>query len=123
MTSIPSDTLLEIFLVKSHHEKISPIFICHNLYYSGLKCMRTLSLNTAYNVIMKNPRDISSTRVLGTQMFPPGLLKFFMEAYHYATKESYSYLFIDSKPTQSDELRLRTRIFPGEDTICFVPPI
>ena len=84
--------------------------------------MRSLSLNTAYNIIMKNPRDKSSIRTLGSQMFP-GQNAWFMEAYNHATKDSYSYLVIDSKPTQSDELRLRTNIFPGEDMICFIPNI
>ena len=71
---------------------------------------------------MKNPRDKSSTRILGSQMFT-GQTKWFMEAYSYATRESYSYLLIDSKPTQADNLRLRANIFPGEDMICFIPNI
>ena len=120
MTTIDSDILLNIFTVLSHHRKINPIFICHNLYFSGLKCMRTISLNTAYNVIMKNPRDKSSIECLGRQMFP-GQSKFFMESYNFATRKSYSYLVIDSKPTQDDDLRLRTNVFPGEQMICFIP--
>lgn len=120
MLKIDPQLLLDTFLVKAHHEKINPIFICHNLYFSGLKALRTINLNTCYNVLMKNFRDISSVRTLGSQMYPAGSLKFFLECYTYATKEAYSYLLIDSKPTQRDEVRLRTRIFPGEDTICFV---
>ena len=120
MTCIDSDVLLNIFTVLSHHRKVNPIFICHNLYYSGLKCMRTISLNTSFNVIMRNPRQKSSIEVLGRQLFP-GQSKFFMEAYCYATRKSYSYLFIDSTPTQDDDLRLRANIFPGEDMICFIP--
>ena len=122
MTQIQENILLDIFLVYSHHRKVYPVFVCHNLYYSGLKNMKTISLNTTYNVIMKNPRDKSSTRILGSQMFT-GQTKWFMEAYSYATRESYSYLLIDSKPTQADNLRLRANIFPGEDMICFIPNI
>ena len=121
MTDIPEKTLLDLFLV-GRHKHVYPIFICHNLYYSGLKSMRTISLNTSYNIIMKNPRDKSSTRVLGSQMFT-GQTPWFMEAYSYATREPWSYIFIDSKATQADECRVRSRIFPGDDIICFVPHI
>jgi len=120
MTSIKSDVLLNIFLVMSHHRRVNPVYICHNLYYSELKCMRTISLNTTYNVIMKNPRDKSSIECLGRQMFP-GDSRWFMESYNHACSLNlFSYLVIDSKSTTPDEIRLRTNIWPGQDTICYV---
>ena len=119
MVTIKPDDLLDLFLVQSHHSKINPVFICHNLYHSN-KSSRTIALNTTYNVLMRNPRDKSSVICLGSQMFP-GESKYFIESYNLATKDSYSYLFIDSKANQDEKLRLRTRIFPGEDQICFIP--
>ena len=119
MMSIKPDVLLDLFTVQSHHAGVNPVFICHNLYYSNQKSARTVNLNTTYNCILKNPRDKSSINCLGSQMFP-GESKYFLESYSIATKDSFSYLWIDSKPNQDEKLRLRTRIFPGEDQVCFV---
>ena len=122
MCDINEKILLDLFLVYSHHRSVYPIFICHSLYHSGLKCNRTISLSTTYNVIMKSNRDKSSIRVLASQMFP-GQVKWFVEAFSYATRDNFSYIVVDSRSTQADELRVRTRVFPGEDMICFIPNI
>ena len=114
--------LSDIFLVLSHHRRVSVCLITHSLFYPGLKCRKLIMDSTTYNIIMKNNRDKLSVRTLASQMFP-GETKWFMEAYNYATKDNYSYLLVDSKNTQADELRLRTRVFLGEDQICFVPNI
>ena len=122
MCDIPEKSLLDLFLVYSHHKRVFPCFICHNLYYSGLKNMRTISLSTTYNIILRNPRDKSGIRTLAAQLYP-SQTKWFLEAYEFATSQSYSYILLDSKPTQADEVRVRTRILPGEDMICFIPHI
>ena len=122
MTDIESKALLDLFLVLSHHRRVYPVFITHSLFYTGMKARKTIMDSTTYNIIMKNNRDRLSVRTLASQMYP-GQTKWFMEAYDYATRDSFSYLLIDSKNTQADELRLRTRIFPNEDQICFIPNI
>ena len=119
---LDSKLLSDLFLVYSHHRKIMPCVITHSLFYPGLKCRKLIMDSTTYNIIMKNNRDKASVRCFASQVFP-GQTKWFMEAYNYATKDSYSYLLVDSKNTQADELRLRTRVFPGEDQICFIPNI
>ena len=120
MSTIDPDVLSKTFTIYSHHRKVLPLFITHNLFYTGLKCGRTIALNTVYNVIMKTTRDKASIEVLARQVFL-GQVKFFMESFNYATRKSYSYLVLDSKNDQDEEVRLRTQIFPGEDTICFIP--
>ena len=42
-----------------------------------------------------------------------------MEVYQDATSEVYGYLVIDCDPKSPQELKLRTKIFPGERTICY----
>ena len=121
MTDIPSDSLQNIFLV-GRHDKINPVFLSHNLYYPGLKCMRTISLNTKYNIIFKNPHDKSAVRVLASQMYP-GKSKWFMEAFDHVTNGKWTYLLVDCKPDQEEEIRLRTRIWPGEDQITYIATV
>ena len=44
-----------------------------------------------------------------------------MEAYKDATREPYSYLLLDLRPEQHEDLRLRTNVFPGETHYVYVP--
>ena len=46
----------KLFTVGSHHKGLSVYFISQNLFEGG-KHARTISLNTEYNVVFKNPRD------------------------------------------------------------------
>ena len=46
-----------------------------------------------------------------------------VEAYTDAVKKPYGYLVIDMSLQTEDKRRLRTRIFPGEDPIIYVPKV
>lgn len=61
--------ILNLFTKGSHHRNLSVIFIVQNVYFQG-KIMRTLSLNAAYLVLFKNPRDKLQMITLGKQMYP-----------------------------------------------------
>lgn len=104
--------LANLFTKGSHHNNISVIFITQNLFHQGNQ-MRTISLNCHYPIIMKNPRDKAQIRCFGNQVFP-GKLKFFLEAYEDAAKDSYGYLLIDLTQSTPEKLRLRARITPEE---------
>jgi hypothetical protein len=46
----------------------------------------------------------------------PGKAKYFQDAYLDATKKRGGYLLLDLKPETPDDWRVRTNIFPEEDT-------
>uniref|UniRef100_A0A7E4ZQH2 DUF1653 domain-containing protein n=1 Tax=Panagrellus redivivus TaxID=6233 RepID=A0A7E4ZQH2_PANRE len=50
-----------------------------------------------------------------------GRLKFFVACYNDATKDPYSYLLVDMHPQTPDNMRLKTYIYPSENTITYVP--
>jgi len=79
-----------------------------------------MSLNAHYMVLFKNPRDASQFASLARQMYPTKS-SFAVEAYKDATREPYSYLFVDLRPEQDEDLRLRTNIFPAETGYVYVP--
>ena len=112
------DRLTRLFSVGSHHRNLSIIFIVHNLFSQG-KEMRTLSLNTHYIVLFKNPRDRLQISVLARQMYANNA-RFLMEAYHDATKQAYGYILIDLKPTTDEALRVRTGILPDDVQLVYV---
>ena len=120
MTKCHSDErLTRLFSVGSHHKNMSIIFIIHNLFHHGRE-MRTLSLNSHYIIMFKNPRDSLQISTLARQMYP-GKSKFLVESFHDATKQAYGYLLLDLKPTTEDQLRIRTGILPDNVQIVYVP--
>ena len=81
--------------------------------------MYTISLNSHYLVLFKNPRNVGQFSILARQMYPSGF-KFAEEAYRDATERPFGYLFVDLKPPQDEWYRLRTNIFPGEMQYVYV---
>ena len=108
-----------IFTKASHHRSISVIQIVQNLFGKN-KEQRTISLNSHYLVIFKNPRDKTQIVNLGKQMYP-GMSKFVSEAFISATQKPNSYILFDLRQETSENLRLRTNIFPGELHTVFIP--
>ena len=100
--------ITRLFSVGSSHRNLSIIFIVHNLFDKG-KEMRTISLNTHYLIVFKNPRDNQQIATLARQMYP-GRSHFLLEAFQDATKHPFGYLLIDLKPKTPDFLRILTSI-------------
>lgn len=113
-----NDFLDRLFTVGSHHWNVSCVFITQSLYS---KDIRTARANAHYIVLTKNPQGLLQVRTLGSQLYPKRL-GYFLEAYHDATSEPFSYLLINMHPANTNEdLRLSTRIFPGEKTTIYLP--
>jgi hypothetical protein len=102
----------KLFTKKSHHGNLSVINIVQNLFHQS-KEHRTISLNASYLCLTKNVRDANQIAHLAKQLYP-SQTKFFQQAYQLATKEPYSYQFIDLTPTCPEEIpiRIRSWIFP-----------
>ena len=110
-----NDTIANLFTKGSHHRNISIVFLVQNLFHKN-EHIRTISLNAQYMTLFKNPRDASQ---FARQMYP-AKSAFAVEAYKDATREPYSYLFVDLRPEQDEDLRLRTNIFPTETGYVYV---
>ena len=89
MTETSNDKrILNLFTKGSHHRNLSVIFLLQNVYFQG-KIMRTLSLNAAYLVLFKNPRDKLQMMTLGKQMYL-GKTEQFVQKYKAAAYQRYS---------------------------------
>lgn len=118
MHRVVHDVDMELLFTQGcHHRRISVLFLKQNVYIQGNRS-RTIALNTTYLVLMKNVRDASQIATLGRQLFP-GRSKILTEAYTDAvTSTPYGYLM---SVHSEDKYRLRTHVFPGQDTIVYVP--
>ena len=54
-------------------------------------------------------------------MYPEMKENFVFEAFKDATSIPYGYLFLDMKVETPEDLRVRSRIFPGDDLIIYGP--
>ena len=105
--------LVNLFTKGSHHRNVSVIYIVQNLFHQG-KGNRSISLNSNYLVLFKNPRYKLQILTLAKQMYP-GQTAWFMKQYEDAVQRPFGYLFVDLKPTTQDSCRLRTNVLPGEE--------
>ena len=108
----------DLFTRGFHHRGISVLYLTQNLFPPG-KLSRTISLNSHYFVIFRNPRDSLGISTLAKQMFP-GRTDYLMESFRDATSRPYGYLVIDCHQLTPENVRLRTNILPGERQIAYV---
>lgn len=108
-----------LFVKGMHHRHLSVLYLNQNLYCKG-KHSRTINLNTHILVLMKNPRDVSQLQCLGRQAFL-GKGAFLLDAYKDATSKPYGYLVLDFSPSGQEEYRVRTNVFPDDDTVIYRP--
>jgi len=120
MMEINSSPKIEkLWTVHSHHFNMTIIYLAHNLYQKSPSA-RTISLNTQYYILFKNHRDTLQILHFARQIYP-NKTQYFMQAYQLATKEAYGYIVVDLTSLAVEDYRLRTHIFPGEDTFIYVP--
>ena len=112
------DRVTKLFTKGSHHRRLSVMYIVQNLFGKN-KEQRTISLNSHYLVIFKNPRDASQVTHLAKQMYP-GKTKYLQESFKEATSIPHGYLLIDLRQETPDHLRLRTRVFPDQSQVVYV---
>ena len=114
-----SKSVASMFTQGSHHRNMTVVFLVQNLFQQA-KQMRNISLNTHYMVLYKNPRDQGQIRTLSYQMYPTEK-NFLADAFADATAAPHSYLLLDLHPETPEHMRVRSQIFPGEQTQVYLP--
>lgn len=93
-----------LFTKQSHHLNLSVFFIVQNLFH---KKTRQISLNCHYMFLFNNPRDRSTIRTLGIQLYPNNP-KFLVDIYTQITLgHPFSHMFIDLKQSTLEQCRIR----------------
>ncbi len=119
MSQCSNDTRVsDLFTRGSHHRGISVFFLTQNLFPPG-KLSRTISLNSHYMIVFRNPRDSLGISTLAKQVFPHRV-NYLLDSFRDATSKPYGYLLIDCHQLTPENMRLRTNILPGERQIVYV---
>ena len=104
----------DLFTKGSHHKNISVIAVTQNVFHQS-KFQRTISLNTDFMILFKNPRDGSQIQHLARQMYPKDP-EYLVQGYERVmTLGPYSYLFIDLRQETLNNTRLRANILEDEE--------
>ena len=106
----------DLFTRGSHHMNVTVVYINQNIFCQG-KSSRTIALNTHYNILFRNPRDIEQIQRLDRQIGMKGMLK---EAYLDAVSSPYGYLLLDLSPHNNTDYRLWSKVFCEEDHIVYI---
>ena len=112
------ERITRLFTKGSHHRNLSVIYLVQN-FFNKNKHQRTITLNSHYLVLFKNPRDKAQISHLAKQMYP-GNTAFVQEAFKQATERPFGYLLFDLRQETPDHLRLRSTIFPPEFQTVYV---
>lgn len=115
MSETRGNVVADLFSKVSHHKNTTVFYIVQNLFPKN-KEQRDISLNTKHFIIFKNPRDTQQVSMLGAQMGKHDLIK---SAYQHSTSEPHGYLMIDVTQGANDNLRVRSKIFPGEENLVY----
>lgn len=103
--------LADFFTKKVHHRGISVCFLVQRMFPPHTE-FRTMSRNTSYLVVFKNPRDRSEIQCLGSQVYPK--TRFLQESFHDATLRPHGYIVMNFKQSCDESLRVMTNILPHE---------
>lgn len=113
--------VVALFTRGSHHFNVSVIVLTQNIFFSS-PGFRTMSLNSHYLVLFKNPRAMDQVSCLARQVAPNNS-KFFVESYLDACEKPHSYILLDMTQSCDDMLRFRSKIFikDSDCTTVYVP--
>lgn len=103
----------ELFTRGCHHRNLSVCYLLQNLFNKSAHS-RSISLNSKYFVLFKNPRDVGQIGHFARQLCPDSYSDF-VKLFKEITQNPHSYLVIDCSQEVPDLLRFRTNIFFNDD--------
>ena len=100
----------------SHHSNTSMIFVCQNLNFGSGK-LRNCRVNSQYHIMCKSLTDCRDVEmVAANKKICQSKLRKVLED---IGKTQYGYLVFDGCPKGYDNARVRTGIFPEDETVIY----
>ena len=105
-SSLP--TIANLFVVDGRHSNLSMIFLSQKLFIKN-DYFRQISQNSDYYMLFKNPRNSQEIQTLSHQMTPGK--KHLITYYKEATKNPFSYLFINLTQECKERVKYLSHLF------------
>ena len=110
--------LASLFTVDARHMNMSLVFLTQRMFVND-EHFRQISQNCDYFICFKNPRNSSEIRTLAQQITPGSL--HLINMYIEATKDPFSYLFINLTQECPPEVKYLSQFFSRDNSAkCFV---
>ena len=101
-----------LFTVLCHANRATVFLLTQNMFASN-PAFRTISLNTTYMAIFKNPRDSAQITHLAKQL-SPGNPRWVIDAFRACTQSAYSYMLVDNHQKTDESIRVRSNVLQSE---------
>jgi len=101
-----------LFTVLCHANRATVFLLTQNIFASK-PAFRTISLNTTYMAIFKNPRDSLQITHLAKQL-SPGNTRWVIDAFRACTQSAYSYMLVDNHQKTDESIRVRSNVLQSE---------
>ena len=105
--------VLDLFTKDSHHQKITVIYLCQDLFPNG-KFAKTISRNAHYIIAFKNPRDQLGLRNLLQQSFPTQFRELLDTFRHVTNERPFACMCLDLHPASRDDQRILSHLLKDE---------
>ena len=110
--------LAKLFTVDARHMNMSVAFLTQRMFVNN-EYFRQISQNCDFFCVFKNPRNNSEIRTLAQQL-TPGDLKL-IDIYREATKDPFSYLFINLTQECKERVKYLSHLFNDESCVrCYI---
>ena len=110
--SAKSELIESLFVRGCHHLNITLIMLTQQLFYPGAS-RRTQSINTSYNIFMRNPAGADQVAIFARQRFPCRS-KEFIATYDKVMAKKYAHIMVDSHPSSDSSIAIRSGLLPHE---------
>ena len=108
-----------IFTRISHHRCCSCFYLQQNAFIKG-KNQITIAMNTKYIEVFRSPRSLMQLQYLNSQIFPNDKNILSKSYKDIMAEHKFGYLVIDLTAHCIDKLRIRSQIFPSDNTIVYI---
>ena len=105
--------VLDLFTKDSHHQKITVIYLCQDLFPNG-KFAKPISRNAHYIIAFKIPRDQLGLRNLLQQSFPTQFREVLDTFRHVNNERPFAYMCLDTHPASQDDQRFLSHLLKDE---------
>lgn len=111
---------LEVYTTFCHHLNGLAFILTQNPFQKSNGIARTISLNSAVLVFMRN-READQIKRIGRSIFGSNW-KVLYEAYNYLLqKYKYPYVICDTSALCPNSMKIRSHVFDDQLTTCFLP--
>ena len=107
------------FTQRSHHGNISVVYIVQNVFEKW-KVHRTISVNSHFMDLFKNPRDQCQIRTLAQLLFQTQVT-YVIDYYREASNKEHGYLLGDLHPPTPHRLRIWSSVYKPEELAINAP--